>query len=85
VRSCDPCNYPVDFWRGKNILAIGGGQDKLVPPGEGGTIKFIDALKAHGMGERVQLKIDEDAGHEVTPRMVGWMVEWLWENVLKQD
>jgi hypothetical protein len=83
VRTCDPVNLPLDFWSGKRILAICGGQDRLVSPREGGTIDFVNALKRHGMGDRVQLKIDESAGHEVTPLMIEWIAEWLWDNVLK--
>jgi predicted esterase len=81
VRTCDPVNLPIDFWAGKRILAIAGGRDTLVPAVEGGTVKFVEALRAN-MGDRVQLKIDDEAGHEVTPQMVGWMVDWIWENVL---
>jgi predicted esterase len=77
-------NFPLEFWSGKQILAICGGKDRLVPPKESGTIDFVDELRAHGMGDRVQLKIDESAGHEVTPLMIQWITEWIWENALKE-
>jgi hypothetical protein len=69
VRMCDAVHMPLDLWSGKRILAIGGARDTLVPVREGGTTAFVDALVGHGLGDRVALKVDEDAGHEVTPKV----------------
>lgn len=82
MRACDPVNLPVDLWMGKRILVVCGGQDALVPAREGGTEAFVDTLRAAGMGDRVRLRVEAGAGHEVTRTMLEWVVQWLLEDAL---
>jgi hypothetical protein len=82
VRCCDPARLPVDLWSGKRILALCGARDAVVPLDAGGTATFVRALVAAGAGTGVTLRVDDEAGHEITPRMLGWIVDWLWQQVL---
>jgi hypothetical protein len=81
VRAGDPVHAPPGAWAGKRVLAVCGGRDELVPPTTGGTEALVARLR--GAGVDAALQVDAEAGHEVTPQMVGWVAQWLSEKALR--
>lgn len=71
------------------MLAICGARDVRVPPAAGGTAAFVARLRdprwrdeVGGRPGRVEMRVDEAAGHEVTKVMLEWVCEWVWEEAL---
>lgn len=84
MRSSDPVNLPLSVWANKHVFVISGGKDPLVPYKEGGSAAFVEKLQGSGVkvGVKVGVLIDEDAGHEVTSKMLNAVVQSLWDEVL---
>lgn len=80
VRSSDPVNLPLSVWVNKHLLVMSGKKDPVVPYKHGGSAAFVEKLKTSGV--KVDVLLDEDAGHKTTVKMVNRMVDWLWSEVL---
>lgn len=80
VRRNDPCHAPLEAWKGKKILVLGGAVDKLVPHVQGGTQDFVKGLET---AEGVEVWIQDDVGHACTEEMVSRLSNWLETEVLE--
>lgn len=78
---------PEGVFRGKRILTIHGGSDKLVPYAVGA--EEIESIKREvevgGEGGKVSVQVMEGLGHVVTPDMVKMAAEWIWANCLTRS
>lgn len=79
IRRKDPCHAPIEAWKGKKILVMGGADDKLVPHVGGGTQDFVQRLE--GTSE-VEVFVQEGVGHACTEQMVSRLRTWLEKEVL---
>lgn len=77
-------DLPVDAerYKGKKILSIHGGADRLVPLKEGQ--KDLDDIKAV-LGDDLEVVVVEGMGHMVSPEIVKLTGEWVWSHALTAD
>lgn len=68
--------------KGKKVLVLSGGADPLVPWKF--SRQFVDELKASGQG-KVEVIVEPEAKHEVTPTMVQNVVRFVWDEVLSEE
>jgi len=66
----------------KRILVLSGGLDKLVPYDSGS--EFIEALDVGPEGVKTVV-VQPDAGHELTPKMVELLANFVWDNALARS
>jgi predicted esterase len=64
---------------GKHVLVLSGADDRLVP--WSASKKFVEALQV-GKGTK-KVIVEENAGHECTPRMVQELAGFVWEHGVK--
>ncbi|WWC63824.1 uncharacterized protein I303_106429 [Kwoniella dejecticola CBS 10117] len=71
-------------YKGKKILTIHGGHDKLVPLDKGQA--DIDAVLkvVNESGGKGEIWVDENTGHAVSKEMVEKTAEWVWEYGLRK-
>jgi hypothetical protein len=67
-----PCE--VGVYRGKKILALQGGVDRIFPPSLGAA-RWAEVAQEAEVAERW---IDGGFGHVVTPGMTARVAEWFW-------
>lgn len=72
-RSHDPSVNP---YIGKQILVLGGAEDRLVPPKHGQKMFEDMYLGPHGAKEMI---VQEGVGHHMSPEMLERAGEWLWK------
>lgn len=71
-RSHDPAVNP---YIGKQILILGGGEDRLVPPKFGEEMFRDMYVGPEGAKEMI---VQEGIGHAMSPEMLERIGEWLW-------
>jgi hypothetical protein len=65
-------------YRGKKILSLHGGDDKLVPYAQGEKrIKEIQA-EVNSSGGAMEVTIEQGVGHAISVTMVKQLAEWVW-------
>ncbi|OCF56102.1 hypothetical protein L486_06043 [Kwoniella mangroviensis CBS 10435] len=71
-------------YKGKKILTIHGGHDKLVPLEKGlkDIEKILDAVN-DSEGGKADIYVDDKTGHAVSKEMVWKTAEWVWEYGLR--
>ncbi|WWC72906.1 uncharacterized protein I206_106870 [Kwoniella pini CBS 10737] len=72
-------------YKGKKILTIHGGHDKLVPLDKGREDIDIVLKVANESEGRGEIWIDENTGHAVSKEMVEKTAEWIWEYGLSNE
>lgn len=63
-------------YAGKKILSIHGGLDALIPPS--GAVDAFEAIKKEGNEGEMEMWVQEERGHVVTPEMTARVAEWIW-------
>lgn len=78
---------PEGAFRGKRILTIHGGNDKLVPyaAGKDEIDRIKDEVEGGGQGGKVSVQVMEGLGHVVTADMVKMTAEWIWAKCLTRQ
>ncbi|WVW79583.1 hypothetical protein I302_101552 [Kwoniella bestiolae CBS 10118] len=72
-------------YKGKKILTIHGGHDKLVPLDKGQKdIEEILRVVNASEGGKAEIYVDDETGHAVSREMVRRTAEWVWEFGLRR-
>ncbi|KAI9095170.1 Alpha/Beta hydrolase protein [Phlyctochytrium arcticum] len=75
LQKFDPVNR-IDAFRHKHVMLLGGGDDRLVPPGD--NDRFVEGLRRVMTDEgQLEVHVEEGVGHQVTEDMLGRAVKFL--------
>lgn len=83
IRSLLTTPAPEGVFRGKRILTIHGGDDKLVPYpiGQEEIARIKHEVESVPVG-KLAVQVMDGQGHVVTTDMVKMAAEWIWANCL---